>query len=67
MKNNKLIKAYYADGNRLRLSFLKKERVVLFSKWIGENNKVLNLGGKDGTLTKYFCKKNQVTIGDIDE
>lgn len=28
---------------------------------------MLDLGGRDGTLTKYFCKKNQVTIGDIDE
>lgn len=70
MTNNKLIKAYYerqhADGNRLRQNFLEKERGALFSKWIGGNNKVLDLVCRDGTLTKYFCKNNQVTIGDID-
>jgi SAM-dependent methyltransferase len=72
MKNKKkLIQSFYEmhhiNGNRLRQSFLEKERGELFSSWIGNNKKVLDLGGRDGTLTQYFCKKNNVTIGDIDE
>ena len=73
MKDNdkNLIKSFYEkhhfDGNRLQQSFLEEERGALFSKWIGENKKVLDLGGRDGTLTKYYCNNNQVTIGDIDE
>jgi len=66
-----LIQSFYekhhVTGNRLRQSFLEKERGELFSGWIGANKKVLDLGGRDGTLTRYFCDKNKVTIGDIDE
>jgi ubiquinone/menaquinone biosynthesis C-methylase UbiE len=70
MKKN-LIQSFYENhhltGNRLNQSFLEKERGSLFSKWIGKNKKVLDLGGRDGTLSRYFCKNNKVTIGDIDE
>jgi SAM-dependent methyltransferase len=70
MNKKKLIQSYYENhhfaGNRLRQSFLEEERGKLFSNWIGEGKKVLDLGGRDGTLTKYFCTKNKVTIGDID-
>ncbi|HIQ14656.1 MAG TPA: class I SAM-dependent methyltransferase [Leucothrix sp.] len=54
-------------GNRLRQSFLENERGSLFSNWIGEHKKVLDLGGRDGALTKYFTNNNTVTIGDIDK
>lgn len=70
MKKN-LIQSFYEKhhltGNRLNQSFLEKERGALFSKWIGKNKKVLDLGGRDGTLTKYYCNDNEVIIGDIDE
>jgi ubiquinone/menaquinone biosynthesis C-methylase UbiE len=66
-----LIQSFYENhhitGNRLNQSFLEKERGSLFSKWIGESKKVLDLGGRDGTLSRYYCKKNKVTIGDIDK
>lgn len=66
-----LIHSFYENhhetGKRLRQSFLEKERGKLFSEWIGSDKKVLDLGGRDGTLTKYFCNDNRVTIGDIDE
>ena len=73
MRSNEksLIQSFYekhhVTGNRLRQSFLEKERGELFSGWIGTDKKVLDLGGRDGTLTRYFCDKNKVTIGDIDE
>ena len=38
----------------------------MFSDWIGGNKSVLDLGGRDGNLTKYFIDNNNVTIGDID-
>ena len=66
-----LIQSFYEKhhlaGNRLNRSFLEKERGSLFSKWIGKNKTVLDLGGRDGTLSKYYCSNNKVTIGDIDE
>ena len=47
-----LIQSFYEKhhltGNRLNQSFLEKERGSLFSKWVGENKKVLDLGGRDG-------------------
>lgn len=66
-----LIQSFYENhhliGNRLNQSFLEKERGALFTKWIGKNKKVLDLGGRDGTLSRYYCKNNKVIIGDIDE
>ena len=73
MKENEksLIQSFYEshheDGQRLKQSFLENRRGHLFSDWIGQNKKVLDLGGRDGTLTKHFIKKNNVTLGDIDE
>ena len=73
MRSNEksLIQSFYEKhhltGSRLQKSFLEKERGALFSKWIGKNKKVLDLGGRDGTLTRYYCNNNKVTIGDIDE
>ena len=73
MKDNEknLVQSYYEshhkEGQRLNQSFLESIRGQLFSDWIGKNKKVLDLGGRDGTLTKYFIKKNNVTLADIDE
>jgi ubiquinone/menaquinone biosynthesis C-methylase UbiE len=73
MADNKknLVQSFYEehhkDGQRLKQSFLENTRGLLFADWIGTNKKVLDLGGRDGTLTKYFIKKNHVTLADIDE
>ena len=73
MKNSKksLFQSFYEshhiDGQRLQQSFLEKRRGLLFAKWIGTNKKVLDLGGRDGTLTKHFMNKNNVILCDIDE
>ena len=58
--------SHHKEGQRLNQSFLESIRGQLFSGWIGKNKKVLDLGGRDGTLTKYFIKKNNVTLADID-
>jgi len=66
-----LIQSFYEKhhltGNRLNQSFLEKERGSLFSKWIGKNKTVLDLGGRDGTLTKHYIQDNNVILADIDE
>ena len=66
-----LIQSFYEthhkEGQRLNQSFLESIRGQLFSNWIGKNKKVLDLGGRDGTLTKHFIEKNHVTLADIDE
>ena len=59
--------AHHKNGHRLNQSFLESKRGFLFSQWIGQSKKVLDLGGRDGTLTKHFIEKNNVTLGDIDE
>ena len=59
--------AHHKEGQRLNQSFLESKRGQLFSDWIGTNKKVLDLGGRDGTLTKHFIEKNHVTLADIDE
>ena len=58
---------HHKEGQRLNQSFLESIRGQLFSDWIGKNKKVLDLGGRDGTLTKHFIEKNHVTLADIDE
>jgi len=73
MKDNEknLIQSFYEshhkDGQRLKQSFLENTRGLLFADWIGTNKKVLDLGGRDGTLTKHFIEKNTVILCDIDE
>ena len=59
--------SHHKEGQRLNQSFLENIRGQLFSDWIGKNKKILDLGGRDGTLTKHFIKKNNVTLADIDE
>ena len=59
--------SHHKDGQRLKQSFLEKMRGLLFAEWIGINKKILDLGGRDGTLTKHFIEKNNVTLADIDE
>ena len=73
MKDNEknLVQSFYEShhikGQRLNQSFLEHTRGRLFAKWIGTNKKVLDLGGRDGTLTKHFIDTNNVTLADIDE
>ena len=58
--------AHHLTRNRLRQSFLEDVRKEMFCSWIGKGKSVLDLGGRDGTLTRHFIDGNQVTIGDID-
>ena len=48
-------------------SILEKERGEIFSLYIGSGKKVLDIGCRDGALTKYFVPGNSVVGADIDE
>jgi SAM-dependent methyltransferase len=61
-----LYQTHHETGSRLRQSLLENIRGDIFKKWIGENKKVLDLGCRDGQLTKHFVQNNLVTGCDID-
>lgn len=69
-KSNTPVGIYYeqhhASGDRLRQTFMGDVRGRMFSSWIGTGKTILDLGGRDGTLTRHYATSNSVTIGDID-
>lgn len=73
-KSESLVGQYYErhdiEGGRLEQTLLEGVRARLFTSWIagrGEGQRVLDLGGRDGTLTRHFVAGNDVLIGDIDQ
>jgi len=68
MKNllQTLYQTHHKNGARLRQSLLESTRGKIFSNWIGKNKKVLDLGCRDGQLTRHFIQSNLITGCDID-
>lgn len=62
-----LYSSHHKNGNRLRQSFLEEKRARLFSSWIGTGKDLLDLGCRDGTLTRHFLPDNNVFGCDIDK
>jgi 2-polyprenyl-3-methyl-5-hydroxy-6-metoxy-1,4-benzoquinol methylase len=58
---------HHLSGNRRNQSVSEEKRSQLFKKWMGENKKVLDMGCRDGILTRHFIDKNEVTGLDIDK
>jgi 2-polyprenyl-3-methyl-5-hydroxy-6-metoxy-1,4-benzoquinol methylase len=58
---------HHLSGNRRNQSVSEEKRSQLFKKWMGENKKVLDMGCRDGILTRHFIEKNEVTGLDIDQ
>ncbi len=46
--------------------FLEKDRSIFLSNKVGKNKRVLDIGCRDGSLTKYFLENNDVLGIDID-
>jgi len=44
-----------------------RERAEIFSKWLGKGKKILELGCRDGSLTKLFAEGDKITGVDIDK
>lgn len=69
MKNQTLDKIYqkhHTERRRGGFAVLEKERGGLFAKLIGKNKKILDLGCRDGVITKYFSSGNDVLGVDVD-
>lgn len=45
---------------------MEDTRAKIFGEWIGTDRNLLDLGGRDGTLTRYFLNGNRVTLADVD-
>lgn len=68
MKNylQKLYETHHSQGGRQGFSIYETKRGQFFADQIGTGKTVLDLGCRDGTLTKHFLTGNQVTGVDID-
>jgi len=67
--NNKLQRMYeehHARRKKFGTSFEEERRGCLFKAWIGTGKEVLDLGCRDGTLTRHYAEGNHVTGMDID-
>ena len=58
---------HHTTYNRRNQSVSEEKRSVIFNKWMGINKKVLDLGCRDGRLTRHFIKQNEVVGLDIDK
>ena len=58
---------HHLGGNRINQSISEEKRSQLFKKWAGKNKKVLDMGCRDGILTRHFIEQNEVTGLDIDK
>lgn len=61
-----IYKEHHTSGDRRGFSIFKDERGAFLRKNIGINKKVLDIGCRDGVLTKTYCEENYVTGVDID-
>lgn len=69
MQNKSLEKIYnnhHGIRNRRGFTLLEEIRGEMFSRLIGKNKSILDLGCRDGTLTRHFYKDNKVLGVDID-
>jgi 2-polyprenyl-3-methyl-5-hydroxy-6-metoxy-1,4-benzoquinol methylase len=64
--NQSLYEAHNVGRRGDGFSILKDERGALFAAEIGTGKKVLDLGCRDGALTRRFAEGNDVTGADID-
>jgi 2-polyprenyl-3-methyl-5-hydroxy-6-metoxy-1,4-benzoquinol methylase len=70
MEQKSFTKHLYEDHHKNRraedFSILKEDRGALFSTFIGERKKILDIGCRDGALTEKFLSNNDVLGVDID-
>ncbi len=58
---------HHASHREEGFSILEQERGDLFSKYIGTGKRVLDIGCRDGVLTRHFSSGNKCTGIDIDQ
>ncbi|HEC30501.1 MAG TPA: class I SAM-dependent methyltransferase [Candidatus Yonathbacteria bacterium] len=57
---------HHAEKKRENFSIMETERGEFFKDAVGQNKKVLDIGCRDGVLTRYFSEGNEVLGVDID-
>lgn len=62
-----LYKDHHSSSRETDFSIMKAERGELIAEIVGTGKKMLDIGCRDGALTKYFTKDNSVLGVDIDE
>ena len=58
---------HHLGGHRRNQSISEEKRSQIFKKWVGKNKKVMDMGCRDGILTRHFIEQNEVTGLDIDK
>ena len=68
MKNSiqKIYQDHHLNNRPQNFSILEKERGDLLKKYIGKGKKIIDIGCRDGTLTKHFIDDNDILGVDID-
>ncbi|MFZ6015910.1 MAG: class I SAM-dependent methyltransferase [Patescibacteria group bacterium] len=61
-----IYESHHASKRSQGFSIMEKDRGELLKKNIGVGKKVLDIGCRDGALTKWFAEGNQVLGADID-
>ncbi|MCC6405323.1 MAG: class I SAM-dependent methyltransferase [Candidatus Yanofskybacteria bacterium] len=59
-------RAHHQGRSREGFSILEDERGALFARIIGTGKRVLDLGCRDGTLTRHIAAGNEVVGADVD-
>jgi len=62
-----LYESHHQAGKRAGFSIHQQRRGMFISRHIGKGKRILDLGCRDGTLSQYYLKGNDVTGVDIDE
>jgi 2-polyprenyl-3-methyl-5-hydroxy-6-metoxy-1,4-benzoquinol methylase len=62
-----IYRAHHERGKRYGYLYCHGERGGYLKKWIGTGKRVLDLGCRDGMLTAYYAKGNDVVGADIDQ
>jgi 2-polyprenyl-3-methyl-5-hydroxy-6-metoxy-1,4-benzoquinol methylase len=63
----KMYETHHAERNRLGFTILEDKRGEVFAKHIGTGKKIMDIGCRDGSLTKFFSAENTVLGVDIDK
>ena len=66
MSTEDLYRYHHRINAREGFSIIEQERGLLFRRLIGTGKKILDIGCRDGTLTRHFLEGNDVTGADTD-
>ena len=61
-----LYAAHHGTAKRYGFAYRAEERGPQLAAWVGRGQRVLDLGCRDGSLTRYYTAGNVVTGVDID-